>query len=119
MTLDEAIKHCEEVAEANEKQYSENPEQLGYTEKFYDCKECADEHRQLADWLKELKKYREHETTMFKPIATDTRGYACQFSCNVCDCIVSRSHYMRPSQFDYNYCPYCGRPVVERESDAE
>lgn len=62
---------------------------------------------------------REHETTMFKPIVTDTRGYACQFSCNACDCIVSRAHYMRPSQFDYNYCPYCGRPVVESEDDAE
>ena len=59
MTLDEAIKHCEEVAEENDRQYSENPEQLGYTEKFYDCKECADEHRQLAEWLKELKKYKE------------------------------------------------------------
>lgn len=61
---------------------------------------------------------REHETTMFKPIATDTRGYACQFSCMQCDCIVSRAHYMRPSQFDYNFCPYCGRPV-ESENDAK
>ena len=42
------------------------------------------------------------ETTIFKPIATDARGYTCQFSCNVCDCVVIRAHYMRPDQFDYN-----------------
>lgn len=60
----------------------------------------------------------EHETTTFKPIATDTRGYACQFICNACDYIINRAHYMRPSQFDYNFCPYCGRPV-EREDNTE
>jgi hypothetical protein len=56
-----------------------------------------------------------HETTTFKPIATDTRGYACQFSCNACDCTVSRAYYMRPDQFDYAYCPYCGKPVESED----
>ena len=37
MTLDEAIKHCEEQAE------------------IIECNECAKEHRQLAEWLNELK----------------------------------------------------------------
>lgn len=59
MTLEEAIKHCNEVAEENEKQFNENPEQLGYEEHFYNCQECAKEHRQLAEWLRELKAYRE------------------------------------------------------------
>lgn len=36
MTLDEAIKHCEEVADSK-------------------CDECGTEHRQLAEWLRELK----------------------------------------------------------------
>lgn len=44
MTLEEAIRHCEEVAE----RYA----------KTEDCAECAAEHRQLAEWLKELKEYR-------------------------------------------------------------
>ena len=57
------------------------------------------------------------ETTTFKPIATDTRGYACQFSCSACDRVVSRSHYMRPDQFDYEYCPYCGRPVESKDDE--
>ena len=37
MTIDEAIAHAEEVATTTK------------------CKECAEEHRQLAEWLKELK----------------------------------------------------------------
>jgi len=41
MTLTEAIKHCEDVAD-------------------YDCftdeqRKCSEEHRQLADWLRLLK----------------------------------------------------------------
>lgn len=45
MTLEEAIRHCEEYAD-------------------YDCYneaqfECAKEHLQLAEWLKELKELRE------------------------------------------------------------
>lgn len=38
MTLDEAIKHCEEKV---------------------DCTECGMQHKQLAEWLKELKVLRE------------------------------------------------------------
>lgn len=42
MTLEESIKHCEDVAD-------------------YDCftdeqRKCSDEHRQLADWLRLLKR---------------------------------------------------------------
>lgn len=48
MTLDEAIRHAEEVA-ANEP-----------------CEECADEHVQLAAWLTELKVRRQAEEKMRK-----------------------------------------------------
>ncbi len=72
--LDEAIKHCEEVAEEQEqkaKEYKHNQDNLaklyhsldapygGDYSKSNDCLECASEHRQLASWLKELKAYRE------------------------------------------------------------
>lgn len=56
MTLDEAIKHCEEVAEKQENKFSISGEFLGNN---VDCKKCAKEHRQLAEWLRELKAYRE------------------------------------------------------------
>lgn len=41
MTLDEAIIHCEEVANS-------------------ECSECAKQHQQLAEWLKELRRYKEN-----------------------------------------------------------
>ena len=60
MTLDEAIKHCEEVAEEKEAQAWEAQLQEEYTT-IKSCKECAKEHRQLAEWLKELKQLKDQE----------------------------------------------------------
>ena len=77
----------------------------GYPYNEETCKDCP------------YKVPQERKTTTFKPIATDTRGYACQFSCNVCGCTVSRSYYMKPDLFDYNYCPYCGRPVESEDAE--
>jgi hypothetical protein len=58
MTLDEAIIHCEEVAKSNEDQVKNNVwEKDSFTEKK--CLECAEEHRQLAEWLKELKQLKD------------------------------------------------------------
>ncbi len=58
MNLDEAIKHCEEVAESKEKQIKNGDwEKDSLTER--NCIKCAEEHIQLAEWLKELKMYRE------------------------------------------------------------
>lgn len=57
MTLDEAIKHCEEVAEELEEDsrlYADLDPCKGL-----ECKECASEHKQLGEWLKELKQLRE------------------------------------------------------------
>lgn len=45
MTLDEAILHCEEVA----------------NDKTCCVEDCANEHKQLAEWLKELKERREKD----------------------------------------------------------
>lgn len=42
MTLDEAIEHAENIASTR-------------------CDECVKNHKQLADWLKELKDRRENE----------------------------------------------------------
>ena len=65
MTLDEAIKHCEEVAESKEKQVKEGVwERNSNTEKR--CYECAKEHRQLAKWLKELKKLRKEQREVYE-----------------------------------------------------
>ena len=57
MTLDEAIKHCEYKAEELKKK-AEFAEKEGNYRKE-DCLECARDHEQLAEWLKELKAYKE------------------------------------------------------------
>lgn len=63
MTLDEAIKHAEEVAEAEERsaKLHQRPDKgvKGSGKRYLSCIECANDHRQLAEWLRELKKLRE------------------------------------------------------------
>lgn len=56
--LESAIKHCEEVAEENIKQ-AKHCSIFGDKQVGLECLECAKEHRQLAEWLRELKKLRE------------------------------------------------------------
>lgn len=67
MTIDEAIKHAEEVAQENDN-VDESELALMYcddTECIENhkarCKECASEHRQLANWLKDYKRLLEQE----------------------------------------------------------
>ena len=58
MTLDEAIKHC---VERCDKEHMEKPkQQLGHIDMYYSLKKCTDDYNQLAEWLKELKRLREH-----------------------------------------------------------
>lgn len=57
MTIEEAIKHCEEVAEENIKQ-AKHCSIFGDKQVGLECVECAEEHRQLAAWLRELKESR-------------------------------------------------------------
>lgn len=60
MTIDEAIKHCEEVAEEQKAQAWEAQLQEEYRT-IKSCKECAAEHIQLAEWLKDYKRLKEQE----------------------------------------------------------
>ena len=57
MTLDEAIKHCEEIAMDK----TNLAQTLWDSKEKARCKECADEHNQLAQWLIELKILRNNE----------------------------------------------------------
>lgn len=59
-SIDDAIKHCEEVAEKNEKDiayYTIQGDKEWLDECEKDCIEYAKEHRQLAEWLRELKAF--------------------------------------------------------------
>ena len=68
MTLDEAIKHAEEIAEEKEKQVANGDWEKGSITE-HNCIECASEHRQLAEWLKELKQLREQ--TRWIPVSSE------------------------------------------------
>ena len=61
MTLDEAIKRAEEVAKEKDKEaYMWEYDYDGNVpDTIAECKKCAAEHRQFAEWLKELKELRE------------------------------------------------------------
>ena len=64
MNLDEAIKHCEEVAYEQDMKAGFETDNQTYTMSEAErerCKECAKEHRQLAEWLRELEQRRNHE----------------------------------------------------------
>lgn len=68
MILDEAIKHAEEVAEFNDKKAFDFKQLKDYgnpkstiTSGANNCEKCAEEHRQLAEWLNDYKRLLEQE----------------------------------------------------------
>ena len=62
MTLDEAIAHAREVAKEN-REREKLAVQYNMPINKASCAECAKEHEQLAEWLTELKDYREGKRT--------------------------------------------------------
>lgn len=69
MTIDEAIAHAMEVAERQEYLSTQDH---GYCEEKWNvkarekCAKCAAEHRQLAEWFKELKGLREENKVLMQ-----------------------------------------------------
>ena len=63
MTLDEAIRRELDIVKRSERKAAEQfPEPYSIAHKT--CMQCAEDHRQLAEWLTELKERRaEHEQT--------------------------------------------------------
>ena len=59
MTIDEAIQHCREQVQEQAKK---------------GCYSCAEEHQQLAEWLKELKAYRDARAEINQALNDDARG---------------------------------------------
>ena len=59
MTIDEAIAHTREVANEQKRRNGICVQNDSECNKFSSCLKCAEEHEQLAEWLEELKTYRE------------------------------------------------------------
>ena len=102
ITLEEAIEHAKEVAELNENiAYNTEPENWM---DIAQCEKCAEEHRQLADWLRELKERRKQpEITCCKD---------CRFNVSSHKCLHPESFFLVPD--DDFYCGY-----AERRSEEE
>ena len=97
MTLDEAIKHCEEKAKEQREKATAIARAKEPFYKYAECAECAKEHEQLAEWLKELKAYKERPQGewIFKHNSSD-------IWCSVCDMNFEEI----PQNF--KFCPNCG-----------
>ena len=65
MTIDEAISHAKEVATIQRNNEKLN-RTLGTASPYVNenCLKCAKEHEQLADWLEELKAYKEQHQAL-------------------------------------------------------
>ena len=125
MTIDEAIAHAREVAEKN-RNFDVIPEKVMDTSTFkYNCLKCAEEHEQLAEWLEELKKYREigtQEECMAsvekqkakKPIRNDK--CTCP-SCGTHNEVIKKRRNTVYS--DIVYCWHCGQALKIFRSDEE
>jgi hypothetical protein len=102
MTLESAIKYCEEVAEEQEKLCKVN-DSFNFSQPRW--RECAEEHRQLAKWLKELKNLKEKAEPQFVRYVQD--GLAeddCIAYCPNCDELLN-------DYWNCGYCPCCGQAL--------
>lgn len=100
MTLDEAIKRAEEVAEMK-KTLSEESELQGCSMYAIRCGKSAEEHRQLAAWLRELKRLKEKEEPRTVRYKSDTVAH-----CPRCNYTFELLHESWENEF---HCPNCGQ----------
>ena len=122
MTIDEAIKHCEEVADNNDYLKERYDAASGYTRSHNEAirtkdakkrEKCAVDHRQLAEWLRELKELREP-----KKVCYEGDGYA--DGRMVYDMAHCPNCYHSFEEGDENwqdacYCPNCGQALKWEE----
>ena len=81
MTIDEAIHHCEEVASSCEWEAMKCDESDGYESHVKaESLNCAADHRQLAEWLKDLKEAKR----LLKLAVENMNDGGCTRSCSTC-----------------------------------
>lgn len=107
LTLEEAIAHAKEVAEKNYRCTDfESIDSVDDDIKI-NCIKCAEEHEQLAEWLEELKSYKDLEE----------QGLLVRLSCKVGDTVWDNdSGYPKSYEikaFSYGYCDSYVEPDIE------
>lgn len=128
MTLDEAIKHAEEVAEEKRYEVQDWLEAHDYVSAI-DCEKCEEEHRQLAEWLRELKQLRQQASWIpivyREPTQEEKDSYFAQNGEELCfmveskmpgngqEVLVSSGGYVSEDTFDEDYYAFENHEVVE------
>ena len=114
LTLDEAIKHAKEVAKTNRAEATYNFPNL---KEYYDnCSECANQHNQLAEWLEELKSFKEAEEQgllLKLPVPIGTIVYCIYTSMTGKNATIFTDH------FNADMCKQWGKFVFATKEEAE
>ena len=126
MTLEEVINYCEEVTEENEKDFRLCPYSSQECNGSRDCRclkngsgkgclKCAAEHKQLAEWLKELKELREQIVGIINDLpSAQPRSSKWRVINKFEDCYYAKCNQCNVTQVFYynkpltNFCPNCG-----------
>ena len=74
MTIDEAIAHAREVANEQKRRSGICVQNDSECDKFSACLKCFEEHKQIAEWLEELKFLRQWKS--------DVMDEFCKYDCN-------------------------------------
>ena len=102
MTLESAIRHCEEVAEEQDRLCKANDEFNISQPKW---RECAKEHRQLAEWLRQLKKLKEKAEPQVVHYIYDERFE------DDADAYCPNCNELLNDYWWRGYCPCCGQAL--------
>ena len=74
LSIDEAIAHARDVANEQKRRSGICIHNDSECDKFSDCIKCSEEHKQLAEWLEELKFIRQWKS--------DVMDEFCKYDCN-------------------------------------
>lgn len=111
MTIDEAIRHCEEVAWENDRKAMCVEEAYQTTEQ-QNCEQCAADHRQLAEWLRELKELRDLVAAS-NVLAVDVFAVD-----NLCKRLLEYNRLLKAAMSDLAEAEHCGLCKYEADDIA-
>ncbi len=110
LTLEEAITHAKEVADMNyndAEKFDSNDSVENYMKA--NCIKCAEQHEELAEYLEELKSYKDLEE----------QGLLVRLSCKVGDAVWDNDFgypkLYEIKAFSYGYCDSYVEPDIEDE----
>ena len=129
LTIDEIIAHCERETNREDdflgtKFFEERPMNTTHMKRYW-------EHRQVAEWLKQLKSYKEAEEQgllLRLTCAIGSTVYALTPFCEICEKYLDKEYacefccqgnFVTETKFDYEMIPMFGKTVFLTKEEAE